>query len=346
MKQKIAFVTGINGQDGAYLSKLLIKKKYKVYGLIRRSSTFKLKRLEYLGIRDKINYVHGELNEFQHISNIIKNLKPHLIFNLAAQSFVQYSFENPTYTFDINCNSVLNFLETIRRNNLDTKFYQASTSEMYGNPLTKLQAEDTVFSPDSPYAISKLAAHNLIRNYRESFGNFLTTGILFNHESFLRGIEFVTKKIIFGLVAIKYGSKKPLELGNMYSQRDWGHAQDYVDAIYKIINAKKPSDYVVATGETHTVKQFLEVSAKGLGFSPDFVDIKSDIKCYDKKTGILLAKMNKKYLRYKDLTYLRGNPSKIKKELKWKPSFYFDTLIEDMLKNELENFKNGSKFSF
>ena len=346
MKPKIALVTGINGQDGAYLTKLLLKKKYKVFGLIRRSSTFKLKRLEYLGVRDKINFIHGELNEFQHISNLVKEIRPNLIFNLAAQSFVQYSFENPSYTFDINCNSVLNFLETIRRNNLDTKFYQASTSEMYGNPLKKFQDEKTNFSPDSPYAISKLAAHNLVRNYRESFGNFLTTGILFNHESFLRGIEFVTKKIIYGLVSIKHGSKKPLELGNIYSKRDWGHAEDYVNAIYKIINAKKASDFVVATGETHTVKQFLDVSARGLGFQPDFVEIKNDIKCFDKKTGQLLAKMNKKYLRYKDLTYLRGNPKKITKELKWKPKYFFYSLIEDMLRKEDENFRSGLKFTF
>ena len=346
MRSKIALVTGINGQDGAYLSKLLLKKNYKVFGLIRRSSTFKLNRLEYLGVRNKINFVHGELNEFQHISNLVKKIRPDLIFNLGAQSFVQYSFENPSYTFDINSNAVLNFLETIRRNNLDTRFYQASTSEMYGNPLNKFQDEKTVFRPDSPYAISKLSAHNLVRNYRESFGNFLTSGILFNHESFLRGIEFVTKKIIFGLVSIKFGSKKPLELGNIYSKRDWGHAEDYVNAIYKIIKSNKPSDYVVATGETHTVKQFLEVSAKGLGFKPDFVEIKNNIKCFDKKSGILLAKMNKKYLRYKDLTYLRGNPKKIIKDLKWKPNYYFYSLIDDMLKNEIENFKSGLKFTF
>lgn len=346
MKKNKVLITGINGQDGAYLANYLLKKKYRVFGILRRSSNFKLNRLEFLNIRDKISFFHCELEEHKNLEMIIKKIKPNYIFNLAAQSFVKYSFENPDYTLRVNTIAVLNILEIIRRNNLNIKFYQASTSEMYGNTGLDMQDENTKFSPDSPYAISKLAAHNLVKNYREAYNIFCCSGILFNHESFLRGIEFVTKKIVYGLVEIRFGSKKPVKLGNIYSKRDWGHAEDYVEAMFKIINSKKPSDFVVCTGKTYSIKKFFIIAAKKIGFEPIFSGTKLNEKCYDKKTGKLLLSIDKKYYREKDLIYLRGSSKKIKRQLNWKPKHNLESLIRNMVKLELENFNKGKKFSF
>ena len=336
MKKKIALITGINGQDGAYLANLLLKKNYQVHGLIRRSSTFKLQRLDYLKIRERIKFHAAELNEYRLIEQILKKLKPNLIFNLAAQSFVKYSFDNPNYTFDINFKSVLNMLDIIKQNNLDVKFYQASTSEMFGNSKKIFQNEKTKFNPESPYASSKVAAHHTIQNYRKSYNLNFYTGILFNHESFLRGREFVTKKIINGLIKIKNGKLKPIKLGNIHSKRDWGHAEDYVEAMYKIITSKKPDDYVVATGKTYSVKDFLIKACLQLDINPIFKTNKNKTQCYDKNTGILIAVTDKKYLRVNDLTYLRGDSSKIKKKLNWAPKNNLENLIQKMIKDEIK----------
>ena len=340
MKKKKVIITGINGQDGAYLAQYLLKKKkYKVFGFIRRSSNYKLTRLDYLKITDKINFLNVELTEPKRIEEIIKKIKPDFIYNLAAQSFVQYSFENPEYTFEVNLNSVLNMLEVIIKENLSTRFYQASTSEMFGNNGDKHISENSRFRPASPYAISKLASHHLIRNYRNSYNKFFSTGILFNHESYLRGIEFVTKKIINGLAKIKFQKGKPIKLGNLYSRRDWGYAPDYVQSMVKILEHKKPDDYVVATGEARTIKEFITESAKAFGFKPKFIGSGIKEKCIDSTTGKILTTIDKKYFRKEELHYLRGDAKKIKKILKWKPKVKFKNLIQKMVSEEINFFQ-------
>ena len=345
MKKKKVFITGINGQDGAYLSSFLIKKNYEVHGLLRRSSNFKLSRIDYFNIRNKITFHHSELNEFKNVEDIIKKVKPDIIYNLAAQCFVQYSFSNPGYTFDINFHSVLNMLEIIRRNKMDTKFYQASTSEMFGNTKVDMQNESTSFNPSSPYAISKLAAHNLINNYRESYNKFFCSGILFNHESFLRGIEFVTKKIVDGLVRVIYENYPPVRLGNLDSKRDWGFAGDYVEAMHLIMAYKKADDYVVATGKTYSIRQFIKITCGMLGIKPVFEGKGLNEICYDKKNGKKIIIIDKKYFRVQDVDRLKGNSYKIKTILKWKPKFNFENLVEHMVKEEIENFNSNKKIS-
>lgn len=339
MKKKKVIITGINGQDGAYLAQYLIsKKKYLLYGFIRRSSNYKLTRLDYLGITDKIKFYNVELTEHKRIEEIIKKIKPDYIYNLAAQSFVQYSFENPEYTFEVNLNSVLNMLEVIIKENLSTRFYQASTSEMFGNNGDKFISETSRFRPASPYAISKLAAHHLIRNYRNSYDKFLCSGILFNHESFLRGIEFVTKKIINGLAKIKFNNSGPVRLGNLYSKRDWGYAPDYVKSMVKILEHKKPDDYVVATGQAYTIKQFIIEACKYFNFKPTFTGKGINEKCIDKLSGKKLIIIDKRYFRKEELHYLRGDTKKIKQNLKWKPNVKFTKLVELMAKEEINLF--------
>lgn len=339
MKKKKVIISGINGQDGAYLAQyLLSKKKYQVYGFIRRSSSYKLTRLDYLGITDKIKFYNVELTEHKRIQDIIKKIKPDYIYNLAAQSFVQYSFENPDYTFEVNLNAVLNMLEVITKENLSTRFYQASTSEMFGNNGDKFISETSGFRPASPYAISKLAAHHLIRNYRNSYNKFFCSGILFNHESFLRGIEFVTKKIINGLAKIKFSNSGPVRLGNLYSKRDWGYAPDYVKSMVKILEYKKPDDYVVATGQAHTIKQFITEACKYFNFKPTFTGSGINEKCVDKLSGKKLAIIDKSYFRKEELHYLRGDTKKIKKNLKWKANIKFKKLVELMAKEEINSF--------
>ena len=346
MKIKKALITGINGQDGAYLAKLLLQKNYKVYGILRRSSSYKLQRLDYLGITSKIDYYHSELNEHKNIEQIILKVKPDEIYNLGAQSFVQYSFLNPSYSFEINFGSVLNILEVIVRNKLKIKFYQASTSEMYGNSNVDFQNEMTSFNPASPYAISKLSSHHLVKNYRESFNSFFCSGILFNHESFLRGIEFVTKKIVNGIVNIYYNKGNILKLGNLDSYRDWGHAEDYVNAIYLIMNAKLPDDYVVATGETHSIRDFIKEVCKVMDIQVDFKGKGINEVIVDKKNNRKIAAVDKRYFRINELYRLKGNPKKIKQKLKWRPKFNFSSLVEDMVKREIENTVSNSKIIF
>jgi len=346
MKKKIAFLTGVNGQDGAYLSKLLIDKNYEVHGLLRRSSTYKIGRLDYLGIKNKIVYHHSELNEHKNVEFILKKIKPDVIYNLAAQSFVQYSFGNPSYTFDVNCNSVLNILELLRRDKMDTKFYQASTSEMFGNSTLDILDENSSFNPASPYAISKLAAHHLVKNYRDSYNKFICNGILFNHESFLRGIEFVTKKIVNGLVNIKYANGPLLKLGNLDTKRDWGHAEDYVKAMYLIMKYKRPDDYVVATGETYSVRDFITLVTNLIGMKLTFVGSGAKEYCVDKISNKKVVIVDKKYFRDNELYRLKGNPKKIKKILHWKPQYNFQHLVEDMVRREIDSLRLKSKFVF
>jgi GDPmannose 4,6-dehydratase len=332
-RKKIAFITGITGQDGSYLAKLLLENNYKVFGLVRRSSTYKYFRLKYLNILEKVNFVYGDMTESDFVIDQIKKIRPNIFFNLAAQSFVKYSFDNPKYTYDVNYKSVKSILDYIVNNKLKIKFYQASTSEMYGNVNRGYQDEKTKFKPTSPYASSKVKTHNLIKNYRNRYKLFFCSGILFNHESPLRGSEFVTKKIVSHLVKMKKYSSV-LELGNIYTVRDWGYAPEYVKSMFSIMQAKTPNDYVVATANSITVKDFFIRCCEKLGYKPIFKGRGINEKCYDKRTGRLIMRVNIKHFRNSELHYLKGNPLKIYKDLGFKAKINVDDLINIMIKEE------------
>ena len=347
MSKKKILITGINGQDGAYLSKYLLEKNFEVIGILRRSSSYKLQRLDYLKISHKIKFYHSELNEHRNIERIILECKPAIIYNLAAQSLVQYSFENPVFSFDINFSSVLNMLDIIVRNNLNTKFFQASTSEMFGNSKIDKKNEIARFNPTSPYAISKLSAHQLIKNYRDSYNKFFCSGILFNHESFLRGREFVTKKIVNGIINIYYNKGPVLKLGNLDSRRDWGHAEDYIVAMYKIMQKSKlPDDYVVATGKSYSIRDFIKKVCDCIDIKIKFVGKGLNERCVDTKNNKTIIKVDKKYFRANELHRLKGNANKIKKKLNWKPVFTFNKLVEEMVEKEIENLSSNNNIFF
>ena len=277
MKKKIALIFGVTGQDGAYLSKFLLKKKYKVFGVKRRSSIINTKRIDdiYQDINIKSNFIlcYGDLTDSSSILRLIKKIKPTEIYNLGAQSHVQVSFEVPEYSADVNALGTLRILEAIKNLNLEKKikFYQAGTSEMFGRTKDKFQSEKTPFYPASPYGVSKSFAHWITVNYREAYGIFACNGILFNHESPIRGETFVTKKIVQALIKIKKGEQNKLFLGNLYSKRDWGHARDYVEAMWKMMQQNKPDDYVIATGKNLTIKEFVNKTAKKIGFKLKWV---------------------------------------------------------------------------
>jgi GDPmannose 4,6-dehydratase len=340
MKKKIALIFGITGQDGAYLSKFLLKKGYKVYGVKRRSSIINTQRIDdiYKDINLKSNFVlyYGDLTDSSSISNLIKKTKPDEIYNLAAQSHVQVSFEVPEYSADVNSLGTLRILEAIKSLNFEKKikFYQAGTSEMFGRTKEKFQNEKTPFYPASPYGVSKCFAHWITVNYREAYNVFACNGILFNHESPIRGETFVTKKIIQGLIRIRNGYQKKLFLGNLYSKRDWGHAGDYVEAMWKMLQQKKPNDYVIATGKTFTIKEFANKAAKKIGFKIKWVGKGIKEKAINQENGKVLIECKNRYFRPVEVDYLKGNAQKAKKILKWKPKISIDTLIDEMIEHE------------
>ena len=339
MKKK-ALITGISGQDGAYLAKYLIKKNYLVYGGDRRTASGSLWRLKKIGIENKVNILDFDLSEDTNVHKVIKEGQFTEVYNLAAQSFVKTSFDTPIMTSNINAFGPLRILEAIRFYSKKTKFYQASTSEMFGGDKDKkFQNENSHFKPRSPYAISKLYSHWTTSMYREAYGLFCCSGILFNHESPIRGQEFVTKKIIDGLCKIKYANGKTLEVGNIYAMRDWGFAGDYVEAMWKMMQQKKSDDYVIATGQTHTIKEFINAAGKILGFNMYWTDKGINEKCYDKKNKKLLVKINKKYFRPAEVEYLRGDYNKAKRILNWEPSNNFDMLVKIMCDDEINNYK-------
>ena len=342
MKKKIALIFGVTGQDGAYLSKFLLKKNYKVFGVKRRSSIINTQRIDdiYKDINTKSNFVlfYGDLTDSSSILNLIKKTKPDEIYNLAAQSHVQVSFEVPEYSAEVNSLGTLRILEAIKNLNLEkkVKFYQAGTSEMFGKTKEKYQNEKTPFYPASPYGVSKCFAHWITVNYREAYKIFACNGILFNHESPIRGETFVTKKIIQGLIRIKYGYQKKLFLGNLYSKRDWGHARDYVEAMWKMLQQTKPNDYVISTGKTFTIKEFVNKTAKKIGLKIKWTGKGINEKAIDLKNKKILIECKKRYFRPLEVEYLRGNSQKAKKLLKWYPKMSIDNLIDEMIKHELE----------
>ncbi len=341
MKKKVAIVTGASGQDGAYLIKLLLKKNYKVVAALRRNSNINTSRLTSLGLEhvtSNFSKAEIELTEFTNCANLISKLKPSEFYNLAAQSFVKTSFDQPIYTTHVNSLGVLNCLESIRNFSPKTKFYQASTSEMYGNPINKIMNEKTEFAPISPYAVSKLYSYHMTKLYRQAYNLFCVNGILFNHESPFRGQEFVTQKIITSLVKIKKNKQKFLLLGNLDSYRDWGHAKDYVDAMWLMMQQKKPSDYVISTGKTYTIRDFVNRSSKYLKMNIAWKGSGLNEIGYDTRTNKEIIKINKQFYRPAEVNYLRGDPTKAKKELKWRPKYNLDSLIADMCDAALEKY--------
>lgn len=336
---KKAIITGIAGQDGAYLAKLLLEKGYRVLGGDRRSSR-QSARLDYMGIADDVERVDFELSEFTNIARLIQNEQPDEVYNLAAQSFVGTSWEQPLTTTDVNANGVLRLLEAIRTFSPHTRFYQASTSEMFG-AIEAPQRESTPFYPRSPYGVSKLFAHWITKNYRESFDLKASSGILFNHESPLRGREFVTRKISLAMSRIALGEQDVLELGNLGAQRDWGFAGDYVEGMWRIINAEPRDDYVLATGETHTIREFAELAGAQLGMELAWEGEGLDEKGIDTKTGKTIVQVNPKFFRPAEVDLLLGDASRAESELGWERKVSFPQLVEMMVREDYDLLKAG-----
>ena len=339
MKKK-ALIYGVTGQDGSYLSELLLKKKYEVHGVKRRSSSLNTSRIDHLyedpHQKNKHFILHyGDISDSISVSNLISKIKPDEIYNLAAQSHVGVSFQIPEYTANVDGLGALRILEAIK--SLDSvkkiKFYQAGTSEMFGKTDGGFQNEKTKFYPRSPYAAAKIYAHWITINYRESYNLFACNGILFNHESPVRGETFVTKKIISGLCKIKKKKLNTLYLGNLYSKRDWGHAQDYVEAMWKMLQQKKPEDFVIATGKQYTVKQFINLVCKELEIKIKWEGKGLKEKAYDDK-GRVIIKIDKSYFRPTEVDSLLGNSSKARRILNWKPRMNIVDLIKDMIAHE------------
>ena len=338
--KKTALITGVSGQDGAYLSKLLLKKGYRVIGGERRSASGSLWRLKDLNIENDVEITDFELSEFTNIYRTIEKYKPNEIYNLAAQSFVGASFEMPTMTSDITGLGVSRILEAIRQINPGIKFYQASSSEMFGKVSETPQTENTPFYPRSPYGIAKLFGHWMTINYKEAYNIFACSGILFNHESPLRGEQFVTKKITMGLSKIKLGLIEYLELGNLDSKRDWGYAGDYVEAMYLMLQNDKPDNYVISTGETFSVKDFINTSCNELQIDIEWQGSGIDETAIDKKTGKSIIRINPKFYRPTEVDLLLGNSTKAKKMLKWKPKTNFYELVSEMIEYDYNKLKN------
>jgi len=340
--KKKALIFGITGQDGSYLAEFLLKKKYLVHGVKRRSSSINTFRIDHIyeepHSKSRNFFLHyGDITDSTSVSKIIEKIRPDEIYNLAAQSHVAVSFEVPEYTANADALGALRILEAIKFHRLEkkTKFYQAGTSEMYGKVQESPQNEKTNFYPLSPYGVAKLYAHWITKNYREAYNIFGSNGILFNHESPRRGETFVTKKIIRALVRIKMGKQKKLFLGNLDSKRDWGHARDYVEAMWKILQQKKPDDYVIATGKQLSIRQFINLVTKKLNLKIIWRGKGLKEKGIEVKTKKDIISIDKNYIRPLDVNTLLGNASKARKKLSWKPRTNIDQLIEEMISEEI-----------
>lgn len=348
MTQKVAMITGITGQDGSYLTELLLMKGYNVHGLIRRSSTTNTQRIDHLLNKEEFKsrlFLHyGDLSDSSNLINLVREIQPDEIYNLAAQSHVKVSWDCPEYTADCDALGTLRLLEAIRQNNLEqkTKFYQASTSELFGLIQEPIQKETTPFYPRSPYAVAKLYAYWICVNYRESFGIFAANGILFNHESPRRGETFVTRKITLAAAKIKAGLQDKLYLGNLDSKRDWGHAKDYVEGMWRILQQDKPSDYVLATGVTTTIRDFCKMAFEALGMDIEFIGSGVEEKGIDKKTGKVLIEVDPQFFRPAEVELLIGDPSKAEKVLGWKRKVSYEGLCKMMVEADVERYKKAN----
>lgn len=333
---KKALITGITGQDGSYLAEFLLEKGYEVHGLLRRSSVENTERIEHL-IREpkKVTLHYGDLTDAGSLSRLLYKIEPDEVYNLAAQSHVKISFEMPEFTANVNAIGTLSLLESIREVNPKIKFYQASSSELFGKVREIPQNENTPFYPRSPYAVSKLYAYWITVNYRESYKMFACNGILFNHESPRRGRDFVTRKITTGIADILTGKTDCLYLGNLDAKRDWGYAGDYVEAIWLILQQDEPDDYVIATGETHTVREFCELAFKKVGINLVWQGEGLDETGVDKDTGRVLVRVSSEFFRPAEVDLLLGDPAKAKAKLGWKPRVSFEELVSLMVESDL-----------
>ena len=328
---KVALITGITGQDGSYLAELLLEKGYEVHGIVRRASLINTDRIDHIYENLRLHY--GDLTDALSIINLIKDIEPDEIYNLGAQSHVKVSFEIPEYTAQVDGLGTLRILEAVRflGMELKTRIYQASTSELYGLVQATPQTETTPFHPRSPYGVAKLYGYWIVKNYRESYGLHASSGILFNHESPRRGETFVTRKITRGLSRISVGEQRQLYLGNLNARRDWGHAKDFVEAMWLMLQQDKPDDYVIATGEQYSVKDFVNKAAPFFGFNIEWMGEGLDEVGYDWSTKRQVISVDKKYFRPAEVESLLGDPSKAKQKLGWEPKISFDQLIEDMV---------------
>lgn len=351
---KKAFITGITGQDGSYLAELLLEKGYEVHGILRPSSSIRTARIDHLyndpAIYNKTLFLHhGDLTDTTNISTLIREIEPDEVYNLAAQSHVRVSFDLPELTAETDAIGTLTLLEAIRKQGLSekTKFYQASTSELYGKVQETPQTETTPFYPRSPYAVAKLYSFWIVKNYREAYGMFACNGILFNHESERRSYNFVTRKITIGLSKIKLEQQEVLELGNIDSKRDWGYAGEYVDAMWRMLQHNVADDFVIATGETHTVREFIEAAAEELEIELAWEGSGVDEVGIDKKTGKTIISINPKYYRPTEVDLLLGDPAKAKEELGWEAKIKFAELAKRMTKADYELMQhNNGTFLF
>lgn len=317
---KTALITGVTGQDGAYLTQLLLEKGYEVHGIARRSSHSEVDdhRLRWLGVKDGLNIVDANLTDLSSLTRVVRAVKPDEVYNLGAQSFVKASWDQPIVTANVTAVGVVNFLEAVRLEAPEARFYQASSSEMYGLIQEPMQSETTAFYPRSPYAVAKLYGHWITVNYRESFGLHASSGILFNHESPLRGLEFVTRKVTRAAASIKLGLSDKLEMGNMDAKRDWGHAKDYVRAMWLMLQQPEADDYVIATGQTYSVRHMVDVAFAHVGLKPDdFISI------------------NEKFMRPAEVDVLLGDSSKARQKLSWAPEITFEEMISEMVEADL-----------
>lgn len=343
---KTAIITGITGQDGAYLAELLLNKGYKIFGTYRRTASINFWRLEELGIKnhENLQLVEYDLTDFSSTLRLVERAQPDEIYNLAAQSFVGVSFDQPITTAEITGIGPVYFLEAIRIINPKIRFYQASTSEMFGLVQAIPQTEQTPFYPRSPYGVAKLYAHWMVVNYRESYDIFGTSGILFNHESPLRGLEFVTRKITDGLARVKLNRSSVLELGNLDAKRDWGYAKDYVEGMWRMLQADKPDTYVLATNRTETIRHFVELTCQALGYHIVWKGEGVNEIGIDDSTGQTLVKINPQFYRPAEVDLLIGDPQKAKNELGWEPKTTLEDLCHMMVKADLERVEKGISF--
>ena len=331
---KHALITGITGQDGSYLSELLLENGYEVYGIMRRKSVVDYGNVEH--IKDRLHFIYADMTDVVSLINAMKISQADEVYNLAAQSFVATSWEQPIATAEIDAVGVTNMLEAIRTVNPKCRFYQASTSEMFGLVQEMPQTEKTPFYPRSPYGVAKLYVHWITKNYRESFGLYACSGILFNHESERRGKEFVTRKITDAVARIKLGVQESLELGNMDAKRDWGHSKDYVRAMWLMLQQESPDDYVIATNETRTVREFVETAFRHVGITVEWQGEGVNEIGKDAATGKTIVKVNPKFFRPAEVEILLGNPAKAEGNLGWKREIPFSELVERMVKNDME----------
>jgi GDPmannose 4,6-dehydratase len=338
---KTALITGVTGQDGAYLSRLLMEKGYRVFGTERGENPVGRTRLQWLGIADAVTVLKLELTDGGQIQRLLERTQPDEIYNLAAQSFVHSSFEQPIYSGEVTGLAVARILEALRNSHAPTRFYQASTSELYGNAASSPQDEETAFRPRSPYAIAKLYGHHITVNYREAFGLHACCGILFNHESPLRPSQFISRKVTLALARMALGEDHVLAVGNLEAARDWGFAGDYVEGMWRMVQEEEPEDYVLATGEAHTVRQLIETAAAAVDIAIDWQGEGQATEGRDRRTGRLMVRIDPAFYRPTDINLTVGNPAKAARRLGWQARLGFEALIGMMIEADMTRLKTG-----